>query len=742
MQVALNERAELAYVTAALPADSRFVTALSVQSVYGVDVVSVKRRERSQALWRPRWLSVVVMLAALVLGLALLSLSRAANHRDEQRLITLQAQDAKTAFTALIGQIESSMSSVGSVAAATDSTPQAMDRLAASDPAVGIFSAIETLHRSVGGIMSVTSKRGTPSAPLPGLGGSKGHALDEVIAHGGFSILGFFGSGQGRRLAVAEGAPLVPNTYVVYAELPLPAGTTIPSSFPNLKYALYTGTNTNAPVLIATTKSLPLSGQVVSQLVDLNDLDSNTLPKSGDSTLLFVVSISGSVLGSLSDALPWILGGIALLAGLMVVFVFEATSRRKDQALALVDVLEHKNIELDRVIDEQAEAERTRVRLEGELRQAQRMEAVGRLAGGVAHDFNNLLAVIINYGDFIAEGLAKDDPLQEDVAEVRKAARRAADLTRQLLVFSRRDLVTPSVLDVNDSITNLLNLLRRTLGEEIALNTVLAPDLPRVLADPGELEQVLVNLAVNSRDAISGSGAITIETSEQVLDEEASRAHADLSPGRYVRISVTDTGCGMTPEVSSQIFEPFFTTKGPGAGTGLGLSTVYAIANRYGGCVTVYSEVDVGTTFKVYFPATDEQAQSEVVESKPSDPQKTGETVLLVEDEDAVRAACRRILERAGFNVLEASSGPQALAEMSGASIDLLLTDVVMPGGLTGRELAQSLQENRPGLKVLFMSGYNADAIATRGILEPGVAVVEKPFTTSDLLSKVHEVLV
>lgn len=680
--------------------------------------------------------------AALILGLAMFSLSRAANHRDEQRLVTLQAQDAKTAFTALIGQIETSMSSVGSVAAATNSAPAAMERLAASDPSVGIFSAIATLHRTSSGAVVVTNRRGTPSAPLPGLGGSKGSALSEVISHGGFSIVGYFGSGEKRRLAVAEGAPLVPGGYVVYAELPLPGGTTVKSSFPNLQYALYTGATANAPVLIATTKALPLTGNVVSQLVDLNDLDSGSAPKVGESTLLFVVSISGSVLGTLSEALPWILAGVALLAGLLVAFVLEATSRRKDQALALVDVLEHKNIELDLVIAEQAEAERTRVRLEGELRQAQRMEAVGRLAGGVAHDFNNLLAVILNYGDFIAEGLGKDDPLQDDVAEVRKAARRAADLTRQLLVFSRRDLVTPSVLDVNEAINNLLNLLHRTLGEDIALHTVLALHLPSVLADPGELEQVLVNLAVNARDAISGSGAITVETSEQVIDEEASRAHADLSPGRYVRISVTDTGCGMTPEVSSQVFEPFYTTKGPGAGTGLGLSTVYAIANRYGGYVTVYSEVGVGTTFKVYLPATDERAVSETEEAPSKEIHKTGETVLLVEDEDAVRAACRRILERAGFNVLEASNGPQALAELSERPIDLLLTDVVMPGGLSGRELADSLQKNRPGLKVLFMSGYNADAIATRGILEPGVAVVEKPFTTSDLLSKVHEVLV
>jgi signal transduction histidine kinase/CheY-like chemotaxis protein len=696
-----------------------------------------------KALWRPRWLSVVVVAAALVLGLGMFSLSRTANQRDEKRLVTLQAQDAKTAFSSLIGQIESSMSSLGSVAAATNSDPAAMEHLAAADPSVGTFSVTATLHRSATGRLVVTSQRGNPSAPLPGLGGgAKGRALTETMSQGGFNVLGFFGSGERRRLAVAEGAPLVPGGYVVYAELPLPGGTTVKSSFPSLQYALYTGPTSASPVLIATTKNVPLTGDVVSQLVDLNDLDGGSVPKAGSSTLLFVVSISGTVLGTLSDLLPWILAGVALLAGLLVAFVLEATSRRKDQALALVAVLEQKNIELDQAIAEQRETERTRVRLEGELRQAQRMEAVGRLAGGVAHDFNNLLAVILTYGEFIADELGTDHPLQADVAEVRKAARRAADLTRQLLVFSRRDLVTPSVLDVNEAINNLLNLLHRTLGEEIALRTVLGSGLPRVIADAGELEQILVNLAVNARDAIAGTGTITVETSEQMIDEDASKAHADLVPGRYIRINVTDTGCGMNSEVASQVFEPFFTTKGPGAGTGLGLSTVYAIANRYGGCVTVYSEVGVGTTFKVYLPTTDEVAESEVKPAPSEEISSTGETVLLVEDEDAVRSACRRILERAGFNVLEASNGAQALAEVAEEPIDLLLTDVVMPGGLSGRELANSLQQNRPGLKVLFMSGYNADAIATRGILDPGIVVVEKPFTTSDLLSKVREVLV
>jgi len=508
-----------------------------------------------------------------------------------------------------------------------------------------------------------------------------------------------------------------------------------------LQYVLYTGSTASSPILLSSSTNLPLSGQVVDQFVNLDDLDSPSGPKPGSSTILLVVGVSGSLIGTLTGFLPWILAGISVLVGILVAYAVETTSRRRDHALALVDDLAQKNLELDTAMAEQVQGEKARTKLENELRQAQRMEAVGRLAGGVAHDFNNLLAVILNYADFVAEGLPEESQLQDDIAEVTNAARRAAELTRQLLVFSRRDLVTPSVVDVNQSITNLLNLLRRTLPEEIELQTDLSTALPHVLADPGELEQDLVNLVVNARDAISGPGNITVETAEQTIDEEAAKAHAGLNPGRYVRISVTDTGSGMDPEVAGRVFEPFFTTKDPGSGTGLGLATVYAIANRYGGCVTLYSEVGLGTSFKVYLPATNRTAEVEEEAVPENQDSPTGETVLLVEDEAAVRSACRRILERAGFNVLEASNGADALTEARD-HVDLLLTDVIMPGGVSGKELADSLQQEHPDLKVVFMSGYNADAIATRGILDAGIAVIEKPFTTSDLLSKVREVLV
>jgi len=669
------------------------------------------------------------------------ALTRSVNARDQQRLLASQAQDARTTITALMGSIESTMSSVGSVAAATNGDPAAFSRLAAADPSVDIFSALAVLHSSSGGEVAVVSQRGTPSAPLPGLEGSAGQQLKGVVTQGGTDVVGLFGHGAQRRLAVAQGAPTVPDGYVVYAEIPLPDGTTLKSGFSGLQYALYDGRSTKGPVLFATTNVLPLTGQRVSQPMNLNNPDTTLSSQSPKADLLFVVSASGSLIGKLSVQLPWILGGVAIVFGLLAAFVVEATSRRKDQALSIVADLEDKNVALDQAMAEQLKGEQDRMRLEGELRQSQRLESVGRLAGGVAHDFNNLLAAILTYSEFIAEDLGPDHPVQGDVAEVQKAARRATDLTRQLLVFSRRDLVKASVLDVNDAITNLLNLLQRTLGEDIDLDHALSLDLPRVLVDPGELEQVLVNLAVNARDAIVGQGTITVATAEQVIDDEAASAHADLRPGRYVCISVSDTGSGMAPEVIEQIFEPFFTTKATGVGTGLGLSTVYGIVNRYGGFISVYSEVGLGTTFKVYLPATDQAAEVREESGQNIATTVTGETVLLVEDEDAVRLACRRILERAGFQVVEASDGPQALVALADRPIDLLLTDVIMPGGVTGRDLAEHLQAARPGLPVLYMSGYTADVIASRGILEPGVNMVEKPFSSSDLLGKVRELL-
>jgi two-component system, cell cycle sensor histidine kinase and response regulator CckA len=379
--------------------------------------------------------------------------------------------------------------------------------------------------------------------------------------------------------------------------------------------------------------------------------------------------------------------------------------------------------------------------LEEQLRQSQKMEAVGRLAGGIAHDFNNLLTVIKGYSELMLDELSSADPHRMEVDEIKKAADRAATLTRQLLAFSRQQVLAPKVLDLNAVVSNMDKLLHRLLGEDIDLFTVLEPGLGRVKADPGQVEQVIMNLAVNARDAMPHGGKLTVETSNIDLDDNYARDHVAVKPGSYVMIAVTDTGTGMTDKVKSRIFEPFFTTKEVGKGTGLGLSTVYGIVKQSGGYVWVYSEVGIGSTFKVYLPCVD--APAELPPSQTRQPARHGsETVLLVEDEDGVRALMRQVLHKHGYNVLESRHGGEALlmCERHQGKIDLLLTDVVLEQ-MSGRELAERLLKVRPEMKVLYVSGYADDAIVHHGVLTEGMAFLQKPFTTESLARKVRYVL-
>jgi CheY-like chemotaxis protein len=369
------------------------------------------------------------------------------------------------------------------------------------------------------------------------------------------------------------------------------------------------------------------------------------------------------------------------------------------------------------------------------------MEAVGRLAGGIAHDFNNLLTVMKGYSELMLDELDTADPLRTEVDEIKKAADRAAALTRQLLAFSRQQVLAPKILDLNSVVGNMDKLLRRLLGEDIDLFTVLEPGLARVKADPGQLEQVLMNLAVNARDAMPSGGKLTVETANVDLDENYTRDHASVKPGSYVMVAMTDTGTGMSDKVKSRIFEPFFTTKEIGKGTGLGLSTVYGIIKQSGGYIWVYSEVGIGSTFKVYLPAVD--APAEIPAATTQQPARRGsETVLLVEDEDGVRALMRQVLHKHGYNVLESRHGGEALlmCERHSGKIDVLLTDVVLEQ-MSGRELAERLIKVRPEMKVLYVSGYADDAIVHHGELNAGVAFLQKPFTTEALARKIRYVL-
>ena len=380
-----------------------------------------------------------------------------------------------------------------------------------------------------------------------------------------------------------------------------------------------------------------------------------------------------------------------------------------------------------------------RRQLEAQLRQSQKLEAIGRLAGGVAHDFNNLLGVILGYGDLLLRDAS--GPQRARVEQILKASQRAAGLTRQLLAFSRKQIVDPRVLDLNALLADIEKMLGRLIGEDVALSIAAGAELGRVKADPGQLEQVVMNLSINARDVMPDGGLLRIETANVDLDAAYASQHPPMRGGRYVMLAVSDTGSGIERELLDKIFEPFFTTKEPGKGTGLGLSTVYGIVKQAGGFVWVYSEVGRGTTFKIYLPRVDEAAAA-ADPKRDVGPLQGTETLLLVEDEDSLREISREILAGNGYRVLEASDGTAAIAvaRAHAGPIHLLLTDVVMPG-ISGRELAETLLPTRPEIKILYMSGYTEDLIAHRGVLEAGTLLLPKPFTTSTLLRRVREAL-
>ena len=412
-----------------------------------------------------------------------------------------------------------------------------------------------------------------------------------------------------------------------------------------------------------------------------------------------------------------------------------------DRAIAY-DRLDRLSEKLQAELNERKRVEAERERLDEQLRVSQKLEAIGSLAGGIAHDFNNLLSVILGYTEFALEGAREPARLREALLEVKKAGERAVALTRQLLAFSRKQMLQPVLLDLNQIATGVEKLLRHILGEDIDYVQVLAPSLGVVRADPGQIEQVLMNLVVNARDAMPDGGKLTIETTNVELDQEYASHHVALKPGPYVQLAVTDTGCGMDVGTRARIFEPFFTTKEKGKGTGLGLSTVYGIVKQSGGNIWVYSEPGQGTTFRIYLPRVlSAAAAGPTVPAAVARTEGT-ETILVVEDEEAVRHIAKRILCAAGYTVLTAATGAEALrtSESHPAPIHLILTDVVMPQ-MSGRALAEQLALARPGIKVLYMSGYTDDAIVHHGTLDRGTHFIGKPFNAGDLTRKMREVL-
>ena len=396
-----------------------------------------------------------------------------------------------------------------------------------------------------------------------------------------------------------------------------------------------------------------------------------------------------------------------------------------------------------RDITERKRAEQEMKALEEQLRQSQKMEAIGRLAGGIAHDFNNILTIIKGYSQLSLSELKEGHPLRENLEGIKKSTDRATDLIRKILAFSRRQVMEMKVLDLNTLLIDLEKLLRRVIGEDIELVAVLAEDLGRVKVDPGQIEQVILNMAVNAKDAMPNGGKLTIETTNAELDGAYARSHLAVAPGRYVMLSVSDTGVGMSPEIKERIFEPFYTTKEKNKGTGLGLSTVYGIVKQSGGNIWVYSELGQGTTFKIYLPREEEEPLEEVREKVVKEELPRGsETVLVVEDEEELRKLAVRFLQKQGYQVLEASQGDEALSIYGrhDEPIHLLVTDVVMPG-MSGRELSERLTSLCREIKILYMSGHTNSAILHHGVLEPGVNLLQKPFTPEALARKVREVL-
>lgn len=432
--------------------------------------------------------------------------------------------------------------------------------------------------------------------------------------------------------------------------------------------------------------------------------------------------------------------------------------RKKDGSLIFVEIISHE-IDLSgrkarvvlaqditrRLLAEESlkTSEEEKVVLEKQLAQFQKIEAIGQLAGGVAHDYNNTLMSIGGYAELLLLKLAEDDPLRKIVLDILHGVQQGADLTRQLLAFSRKQVLTPVIHDLNESIRGIEDMLRRLIGENIQLHISLEKNLGSVKVDPGQVDQVILNLAVNARDAMPQGGKLFIETQNVDLDNDYVRYHTYVAPGKYIQLSVTDTGIGMDEKIVSRIFEPFFTTKEEGKGTGLGLSTVFGIIKQSDGYVSVYSQPGKGTTFKIYLPRINEAAVEHPVTKLPSLPGTgNGETILLVDDNESIRVAFGSILKLKGYNVILAENGRKALeaAEELKEKIDLLITDMVMPE-MSGKELAVRLREKRPDIKALYMSGYAEEAIRGQGQMEDRAAFISKPASIHSLLDKIRELL-
>ncbi|HEU5004149.1 MAG TPA: ATP-binding protein [Actinomycetota bacterium] len=688
--------------------------------------------------------TIFVLLVGLLVTAALGLVTANSVHRNQRTLLVQQADLTAGTLNALVGQLRNALDMVGSVASATAGRPAPIQRASAL-PSLASFSSLVVLQAPdpAGGewIPTLTLKPATVTAGTPPE--AMMQAINGTSAQG-LTVLGVVTSGSARTVALLDRPPGV-SQYAVYAEVPFSTA----KPFEGLDFALYLADRevpTN--LLLASTTHLPLTGKRAVARLDTNTgaTPQGRLSTRPDDTtgppgaLLLVIRPTQPLNGRLSADLPWLFVSAGILLSVLASAGFGAIVSSRNAAVGLVKQAQQSEASRDRALEEREEAERHRARLEAQLGQAQRLEAVGHLAGGIAHDFNNLLAVILNFGHFVLQQL-EGHPAEDDVKDMCRAAEQAATLTRQLLVFSRKEVVSSQQVDLNSEIEASTRILERVLGEDVAIDLRLAKSLPPVEADVGGVEQVLMNLAVNARDAMPNGGQLTIATSVAHLDESYTAAHLGASTGPNVLLEVTDTGSGMPPEVSLQIFEPFFTTKPAGVGTGMGLATVYGIVSRWGGHISVYSEVGIGTSFKIWLPVQALPSTAPNPGSAEKLERGTASLVLLVEDEPGVRRAAHRILESDGYAVIDAANGTEALEAVAAGPPDVVVTDVIMPGQMSGKALVEELRARFPGLPALFMSGYTADIITSRGSLNPDMILIQKPFTADTLVQGVRRAL-
>ena len=698
-------------------------------------------------------LAALVLVFAVVATLLGFSASRTSLGHNNERLLVEEANQAALLLGSVIPPLLGSPpTALGSIVTPLGATPSAFD--AAAAPLAKSESV--ALLRVVGSHLQVVDSLG----PLQRVfGGPQDAGLITIITkHPTNTLAGAGEVGSSRFIALIWSKGVVPPGFAIYVERPVP----LPASglyhlpgkiFDGVDVAMYVGSARPGNLLFTSTANLPLTGQEATATLSGSDAPASALDltavlttHAGTATapgqFLLVMRANENLSGGSAAAFPWLLLLVGLAAAVLLAGLLEMTLRRKDRALVLVadlkvsnSELDHKNTELDAKNAELDASFTRQAETEANLRQVQKLEAVGQLAGGIAHDFNNLLQVIICYSEFAANTAADNEDIQADLGEVQKAATRAAELTRQLLTFSRKEVTSPTVVDLSALVNDSQRLLRGAVGEDVTLQCHTTSEACRVRADAGELNQVLMNLAMNSRDAMPHGGTLSISVRHvEVADKDSA-----LAPP-WARIEVTDDGKGMTEEVAAKVFEPFYTTKEMGRGTGLGMSMVYGIVHRWGGQVEINTAPGMGTTVTIDFPICDEQPASVEPEVMVTGPLAVGgETVLLVEDEEALLRSTTRTLEAAGYRVVGARNAIEATEGFTTAPISVLVTDVIMPGGISGKDLADHLRVAHPDLPVVFVSGFDSETIAERGILPPSTVLLNKPFSPLDLFESIRQ---